>query len=415
MITLEETRAQILARLSPLAPEETALLDLPGRILHEAVDAPHHVPPFDNTSMDGFALRSRDVASASPEKPVELRVVSVIEAGAPSERTLEAGEAARIFTGAPLPPGADAIIPFEQAAHFDEVSLRIDRVIPKDNFVRFRGEELQPGDPVLGTGQRLNPAAIGLLAQLGRARVLASPRLRIAVHSSGNELVDVETEPLPPGKIRNSNLYSLAARVAQTGATVLPRPVLLDTPEDVRAGLRRTLALRPHAILTTGGVSAGDLDYIREVARELGDDVQVRRVDMKPGKPLVDGVIGGVPFFGLPGNPAACLVSFEMFVRPALARLEGDPDAENVNASRYGVARVREDTRVGGTKRRQFLRARVELDRESGVYELLPLAKQGSHLLTSFSAANCLVDLPAGTEELRRGDTVAIVWLESNR
>ena len=180
-----------------------------------------------------------------------------------------------------------------------------------------------------------------------------------------------------------------------------------DTLESVRVGLRQTLALRPDVIVTTGGVSAGDLDLVRDVACELGDDIQVRQVNMKPGKPMVDGRIAGVPYFGLPGNPAACLVSFEIFVRPVLARLEGRAHIE----PRRHVARVTETRSIAGGQRRQFLRGRVELDAVAGEYRLLPTGGQGSHMLSSFADANCLVCVPAGVSELTAGERVKIQLL----
>ncbi|MFQ5654919.1 MAG: molybdopterin-binding protein, partial [Planctomycetota bacterium] len=205
----------------------------------------------------------------------------------------------------------------------------------------------------------------------------------------------------------NSNLYSLSARIGEWGALSLPRPTLRDTPEETRAGLRQTLALRPDAIVTTGGISAGDLDFVREVARELGDDTRVRRVSMKPGKPLVDGTIAGVPFFGLPGNPAACLVSFEMFVRPALARMEGRGDGLLPRRR----ARIREGRRFPHGGRLQLLRGIVRHDADTAEYTLEPLRSQGSHLLSSFAGANCLVEIPAHVSELRAGEMVSVLLL----
>ncbi|MEE8141919.1 MAG: molybdopterin-binding protein, partial [Planctomycetota bacterium] len=196
-------------------------------------------------------------------------------------------------------------------------------------------------------------------------------------------------------------------RIQEWGAIPLPRPVLLDTPEAVRAGLRQTLSLRPDVVVTIGGISAGDLDYVREVARELGDDIQVRKVCMKPGKPLVDGHIGGIPFFGLPGNAAACLVSFEIFVRPALARLEGRPDGLPPRRE----ALVLETRATPGGGRLQFLRGQVRYHAESSEYQLQPLAGQGSHMLSSFAKANCLVELPPQQHQLRQGERVSVLLL----
>ena len=407
MISLEQAREEILARVTPLAPVKVELEALQGRFLAEDITAREDIPPFDNSAMDGFALRHDDVARASEAQPVHLPVRRVAEAGSDLRDPVPPGEAARIYTGAPIPPGTDCIVPFENAFRFDDDSVVIARPPGPAAHVRRRGSDLTAGSVVLRAGTRLTPAAVGILATVGRVRVSVGRRPRVAVHSSGNELVPVEEE-LAPGKIRNSNLFSLAARVEQWGAIALRRPVLLDTMEAVRAGLRQTLTLRPDAIVTTGGISAGDLDFVREVARELGDGVEVRRVAMKPGKPLVYGLLGGVPFFGLPGNPAACLVSFEIFVRPALAHLEGRPDGIPARAR----ARVHEDQELGSTPRLQLLRGRVAYDLESAEYLLDPPGPQSSHLLSSFSAANCLVEVPPGQSRLAAGELVTVLLLD---
>ncbi|MEM7164247.1 MAG: gephyrin-like molybdotransferase Glp [Planctomycetota bacterium] len=405
MNDLIEVRSEILQRINRLPAERLPLPRAIGRTVAEDILSGDSIPPFDNTAMDGFALRHRDSASASPEHNITLNVTAIVEAGTAELPQLNAGEAARIYTGAPIPPGADCVIPFEHTESYDDATVQLSQPVPDGHSIRRAGDDLRRGDVAVAAGTRLNPAGIGLLATVGCSEVPVVRRPRVAVHSSGNELIPV-TEPLTPGKIRNSNLYSICARLERWGADVLPRPVLIDTPEAVRKGLLETLEQKPDAIVTTGGVSAGDLDYIRDVARELGSDVQVRRVNMKPGKPLVDGTIGGVPFFGLPGNPAACLVSFEVFVRPALAQMEGRDDG----ALPRRAARVMTQQPIRGAGRLQFLRARVTFDDNAGEYQLQPMAGQGSHLLSSFADANCLVEVSAEQKQLEAGATVA-VWL----
>lgn len=403
MQPLDEVRAEILARLAPLPARRIPLERALGRTLAETIRAREPIPPFDNTSMDGFAVANRDTVAATPADPVHLHVMGTIEAGASELPHLARGQALRIYTGAPLPPGADAIVPWEKTVDYGEDFVILDEPVPTGACVRRAGEDLEAGEVVLEPGLRLNPAAIGLLASVGAAQVEVHPRLRVAVHSTGNELVPI-TSALGPGQIRNSNLYSLCARVREWGAQPLPRPVLLDTPEEVRRGLRRTLTLRPDAIITTGGVSAGDLDYVRDVARELGDDVEIRRVDMKPGKPLVDGRIGGVPFFGLPGNPAACLVSFEMFVRPALAKLEGRSDGRAPTI----FVPLAEAFRAKPIERVQFLRGIVRREAPNSPLCVSLSPRQGSHQLSSFARANALVEIPKRTQELPVGAEVQV-------
>ncbi len=408
MISLEEARAQILARIVPLGPVTVPLEEALDRTLASGIRSRDAIPPFDNTAMDGFAVRSADLAGASKAHPTPLPVVELIEAGRPASRALAAGEAMRILTGAPIPDGADAIVPFERCLSYDDGSVTFGAPVAPGTHIRRAGEDFAVGDEVLSAGTRLGPAALGVLATVGCAHVPVRGRPRVAVHSSGDELVPVEST-LTPGKIRNSNLYSLVARLRRWGAVPIPRPVLRDDCEAIRRGLRATLEFGPDAIITTGGISAGDLDYIREVARELGDEVQVRQVDMKPGKPLVDGMIGGVPFFGLPGNPAACLVSFEIFVRPALAKMEGRLDGL-LPHRRARVLAGRVFPRVG---RLQLLRGRVEYDESRQELVLSPLGGQGSHLLSSFANANCLVRVGAEVDRLNEGDLADVLLLDT--
>lgn len=407
MNDLVEVRGEILKRIERLPAEQLPLAAASGRTTAEDILSGDAIPPFDNTAMDGFGLRHTDTADATEAHPVRLKVSAIVEAGTEELPQIQPGEAARIYTGAPIPPGIDCVIPFEHTHSYDDEQVEISKPVPNGHSIRRAGDDLRVGEVAIPAGTVLNPAAIGLLATVGCSQVPVVRRPRVAVHSSGNELIPVE-QALCPGKIRNSNLYSICARLERWGADVLPRPVLIDTPEAVRDGLNETLALRPDAIVTTGGVSAGDLDYIREVARELGSDVQVRRVNMKPGKPLVDGTIGGVPFFGLPGNPAACLVSFEVFVRPALARMEGRDDGPLPHRR----ARVIRDETIRGAGRLQYLRAQARYDVAAGEYQLEPMAGQGSHLLSSYATANCFVQVSPETKQLEAGSLVDVLLLD---
>ncbi len=401
--SIDQVQEEILSRLSALPPTDVPLEVALHRTIATDVHARDPIPPFDNTAMDGFGLRSADTASATTDAPTELKVTGAVEAGAETLPTVLAGCAVRIYTGAPIPPGCDCIVPWEKTARFDETTVVLDAPVAARACVRPHSSDLEKGAVALSAGTRLTPAALGLLATVGYPVVSVGPRLRVAVHSSGNELVPIDSA-LSPGKIRNSNLTSICARLEQWGATPLARPVLRDTPEAVRAGLRATLTLRPDAIVTTGGVSAGDLDFIREVARELGDDVQIRKVNMKPGKPLVDGLIAGIPFFGLPGNPAACLVSFEIFVRPALAKLEGRRDA----FAPRRVARLAHAFDTPKIDRRQFLRGTAHFDFERQHYRVHLPSAQGSHQMSSFAEANCLVEIDVQSGRLAEDAAVTI-------
>jgi molybdopterin molybdotransferase len=401
VISLEEVRQNILERIPVLPAEEVDLHLAGGRTLARSVQSTDAIPPFDNTAMDGFVVRFEDIAEASEESPVTLPVTAIIEAGMPGDQPLNPGEAMRIYTGAVIPPGGTAVVPFEICQQEGREAVTFTRPAADGAHIRRQGEDVPQGGDVLSAGTRLSPAAIGLLASVGATRVSVYQAPRVAVHSSGNELVPIDSA-LTPGKIRNSNLYSLCARLNSWGAIAVPRPVLSDDLESIRLGLQETLDEKPDAIITTGGISAGDLDYIREVAREMGEDVHIRKVAMKPGKPLVDGTLGGVPFFGLPGNPAACLVSFEMFVRPALARMEGRKDG--MPPMRSGV--LAEGCSLGPGQRMRWLRGRAQPDPAGGPDKIDLPTGQGSHLLTGFSTANCLVHVPASETELAAGSSV---------
>lgn len=404
MIQPEDVRQQILDRIRPIGIETVALEEAIGRFLATSIATRDPIPPFDNTAMDGFVVRAADTSAASESVPVTLPVVATVEAGMSGEIPLEPGQAMRIYTGAVIPPGGDSIIPFEKCLEHNSEQVTFDHPIDEGSHIRKKGEDVAGGDSVLEPGTRISPAAIGLLASIGATEIPVHRRPRVAVHSSGNELVEIDSD-LQPGQIRNSNLYSLCARLQRWGAEPIPRPVLLDDIEAIRTGLQETLALKPDAIITTGGISAGDLDHIREVAREMGNDVQVRKVAMKPGKPLVDGLIGDVPFFGLPGNPAACLVSFEMFVRPALARMEQRSDG--IHPIRHGVLQAKDP--VPPADRMRLLRGRFSPDPQGGPDRVEIPSGQGSHLLSGFAQANCLVKIPAGEQVVRPGDLVE-VW-----
>ena len=404
MIELEEARQQILDRITPIGSETVPLAEATGRIISQGVPTRDPIPPFDNTAMDGFVVRAEDTRQASSDHPITLPVVNTIEAGTPATTPLEQGQAMRIYTGAVIPSGGDAIIPFEHCLRHDPDSVVIGSRVTAGTHIRRLGEDVAAGASVLEAGARITPAAVGLLASIGADSVPVFRRPRVAVHSSGNELVAIDA-PLKPGQIRNSNLYSLCARIESWGAIPIARPILRDDREAIRTGLQETLDLAPDAIVTTGGISAGDLDHIREIAREMGDDVQIRKVAMKPGKPLVDGLIGGVPFFGLPGNPGACLVSFEVFVRPALAIMEGRTDG--LLPERSGVLKSERSLPAGD--RLRLLRGRATPDPTGGPDVIEIPSGQGSHLLTGFARANCLVKIPPTAQNLQTGERV-LYW-----
>ncbi len=343
-ISVEQARELVFSGLKRMPAEQVGLLDALGRVLAEDMTSDIDVAPFDNSAMDGFAVRAADLAGASAENPVELDVVAHIAAGDDPDIVVGEGQAARIMTGAPVPEGADSVVMVERTRSVTGDGGTGSRVAfelePKlGEHVRRRGEEVSAGDVVLSAGEVIGPAAIGLLAATGHAAVPVYARPRVAIVSTGSELVEVAEKP-GPGKIRNSNSYSIAAQVAAAGAIPVRFPIVPDDVESTRAAFERA-AQECDYIVTSGGVSVGDFDYVKPVLEELGE-LTFCKVAMRPGNPQTLGSIRGVPFFGLPGNPTSTYVGFEIFVRPSLRTMMG--------FSARGSAR---DPRPAGARRQE--------------------------------------------------------------
>ncbi|HUR51712.1 MAG TPA: gephyrin-like molybdotransferase Glp [Mycobacteriales bacterium] len=399
MRSVDEHLAEVLQVVQPLSPLEVGLLDAHGCVLAEDVVAPMPLPGFDNSGMDGYAVRSSDVQQV----PCVLPVVGDVAAGPASPLSVQPGLSVRIMTGACMPAGADAVVPVE---HTDGgiAQVRIDRAPTPGQHVRRAGEDVQPGEQVLSVGAHLGAAQVGLAAAVGRARLLVRPRPRVVVLSTGDELVEPGA-PLVAGQIYDSNSVTLTAACVEAGAIayrvgIVPDegPRLLDTLEDqlVRADL----------LLTSGGVSVGAYDVVKEVLSRLGT-VGFHKVAMQPGMPQGFGVIGPdrTPVFGLPGNPVSALVSFEVFVRPALRRMLGAPVATRPVIS----ARTTEALR-SPAGRRSYLRVHLEV--KDGAYVVTPVSGPGSHLVAGLARANALAVVPEAVEQLEAGAPVQVMVLE---
>jgi molybdopterin molybdotransferase len=318
-ITVAEAREVILGAIRPLGTEKVPIPEGLGRVLAETVTSPWDIPPLDNTAMDGFAVRAADVASASSDRPVALEVIEDLPAGRMAANAITAGMALRIMTGAPMPAGADAVVRVEDT-RAEGTKVLVMAAVPPGEHVRRAGEDVREGEKVLEAGAVLTAAAVGMLASLGRGFVQVTQRPRVAVLSTGDELVDIDGDRRD-GRIIASNTYSLAAQVRVRG---LPS-------RSHRAGQPGVIeevseAMSCDVIVSSGGVSVGDYDFIKDVLESLGSEMKFWRVAMKPGHPLAFGLLGGRPAFGLPGNPVSCMVSFEQFVRPALLRMMGHRD-----------------------------------------------------------------------------------------
>ncbi|TMF81760.1 MAG: molybdopterin molybdotransferase MoeA [Chloroflexi bacterium] len=398
LMSADDALARVLGGVPTLPAVETPLLDALGLVLAEDIAADRDVPPFRNSAMDGYAVRGDDVASA----PVELRVVGEVAAGGFPDRTVGPGEAMRIMTGAPMPEGADTVVRVEDTDNASDL-VTITAATPKGMATRQAGEDLRKGETILTNGTVLRPAEIGLLASVGRARVRVRKRPRVAVFSTGDEIVDLDA-PLGRGQIRDSNRYTLASAVRAAGAEPWVRGIVRDSPEALRAALREGIAA--DAIVTSGGVSVGDHDHLKPVLSELGT-IDFWAIAIRPGRPLAFGELKDgdrrVPIFGLPGNTVSALLTFEIFVRPALLRMQG----------RAHVARPRAKARLlEPADKVASLRvfARGVHDPDAGTVRLT--GPQGSGILRSMSLANCLIDLPVGPSRFEAGETVDVILTE---
>jgi molybdopterin molybdotransferase len=405
LVPFAEARAAVLDRVAPLPPREIPLSGALGCVLAADVRAGEDLPPFANSAMDGFALRAADLAGAGAERPAALRLAGEVFAGSARLPTVAPGTAVRIMTGGPLPPGADAVVPVEQV-HLDGDTVLVPNPVAERAFVREAGEDVRAGVVVVEGGRVLDPAAIGMLASVGRASVPVLPKPRVAVVSTGDELVD-PGEPLEPGKIRDSNSWLLVAQAREAGTDAFRCGRLRDDPLALRRGFALAAA-EGDFVLTSGGVSVGDRDYTKQVLAELGD-VRSWKVAMQPGMPQAFGQAAGTLLYGLPGNPVSCFVVFEVLVRPALRKLAGYPP-ERLDRPRV-LAKLGEPVRSPKGKV-SFLRVRLTVG-DDGLVATLTGA-QGSGVLSSCVAADGLAIVPEPADGLPSGAQVEVVLLRED-
>jgi molybdopterin molybdotransferase len=403
LLSVDQARERILSHFQPVTTEILPLAGCSNRVLAQDIAATGDLPPFNNSSMDGFAVRAADVVDATSDAPRSLRVVADIPAGSHPTITLVSGEAARIMTGAPVPEGADAVVPVEET-DFDyrdagtpaPEEVQIFRSAKSGANVRPRGMDLRAGEVVLIKGRTLKPQDIGLLAMLGFAKVLVFRKPRIALFSSGDELLPVDA-PLEEGKIRDSNSYTLAALMEEVGTEVIRLGVAKDNPDSVKELLEQAVALHVDFILSSAGVSVGAFDFVKQVI-EANGKMDFWRVNMRPGKPLAFGEYKSIPFIGLPGNPVSSFVGFEAFVRPTIQRLRGSSDEVRQ------TVRVRCQEQIDSDGRESYLRAQIR--EENGNFVASLTGHQGSGNLHSLVQANALLIIPAGVKCVPAGQEV---------
>lgn len=418
MISVEEARERILAHFARLEPEERPILEALGQVLAEDVVAGFDIPPLDNTAMDGYAVRAADTAGASPERPAELRVIGELAAGYLFQGRVQPGTAVRIMTGAPIPAGADAIVPFEETDEPAERrhvpkgagpaagTVRVFKAAAVGANIRRAGEDVQRGSTVLAAGTVLRPAEVGVLASLGRRTVRVYRRPVVAILSTGDEVLE-PGQPPQPGKIFDANAYSIAAMVTRFGGVPLLLGIARDTVEDLTAKIRQGLE-SADMIVTSAGVSRGDYDVVKDVLMREGQ-IDFWTVRMKPGKPLAFGAFPHrgrqVPHIGLPGNPVSSVITFELFGRPAIFKMLGKPYWE-----RPTVRAISED-RIPITDERRFY-ARCVVTQREGRWHASLSGGQGSGILSSLARANGLAVVPEHSTDVLPGQEVTVMMLD---
>ena len=399
MLSVEEARQQMLNTIPVLPTEKREILNCAGYVLAEALHAEENIPPFDNSAMDGFAVRAADVQNASETKPAVLTVVETIAAGYAPTKQVAPGQTARIMTGAMMPEGADAVV-MQEVTQRDGDEVKIFEGVDKTGNVRFTGESVAEGQQVMGKGKYLRPPEVSMLASLNCPEVTVYRKPTVAIVSTGDELTPLG-EPLEPGKIRDSNRYGLYAQVEEAGGIPIDMGIAPDDEAETERIFRAALA-KADALITSGGVSVGEHDVVKSVLARLGK-INFWRVAMKPGKPQAYGISDGKPIFGLPGNPVSSLVVFELFVRPALLKMAGHTELLRPTFKATLAEPVtNRDGRVN------YMRAILKAS--NGQYTAETTGPQGSGILHSLVLANGLITIPAGVT-LGAGETVDAQFL----
>ena len=397
MITVDQALSIVLDHVETLGSESVAIDQAHRRILAEDVRADMDLPPFDRARMDGYAVRSSDVSTA----PMKLRVIGEIAAGAQFEHRVNAGEAVKIFTGAPVPGGADAVQKVE-VTRANGHSVEIMEPVTPGQFITPRASEVAAGEIVAATGREIGPAEMAVLASFGYASVRVGRRPRVAVISTGSELVKVSSKP-SGAQIRNSNSYTLAAYAERAGAMVDVLGIVEDTPEATRIALIKA-ADNHDIVVSSGGVSMGDYDLVKAALKDIGAEIYFDRVIIRPGKPIVFARRGETYFFGLPGNPVSTSVTFNVFVRPAIRKMQGEisPALATVSAR---LSRTVKDS----SSRRSYLPARLFIQEGQAMVE--PLKWGGSSDFVAFMQANALIVVPEDVHETAQGELVDLLIL----
>jgi molybdopterin molybdotransferase len=402
LISIDRARELVLAHCAPLPAESVRLDEALGRVLAGTIVASERVPAFDNSAMDGYAVRAADLARSGPGKGVRLRVVDESRAGTAAAEALAGGEAIAISTGAAIPAGADAVVRVEDTSA-DGDWVEVAAAVERGENVRAAGEDVEPGQTLIESGARLGPAELGVLASIGCVEVPCRRRPRLALLSTGDELIGAG-EPMRPGAVRNSNAHSLGALASSVGAEVVLRASVGDDREATVEACRRGLE-EAEALVACGGISVGRHDHVKAALAELGVGEEFWRVSLKPGKPVWFGTREGKLAFGLPGNPVSAFVTFLLFVRPALVALQG------ADAARLRTEATLTSAYEKPTDRAHAVRCRLQLGSDGWLAS--PAPQQGSHVMTSMVGADGLALIPAATTRVEAGERVVVELLRT--
>lgn len=418
MIKVEEALKTILETIKILEPETVGLVDSLGRILTEDIHSDLDIPAFDNSAMDGYAVKSLNTAGASKNEPKTLEVTADLKAGQITKKILDDNQAIRIMTGAAIPHGVDSVVMVEDTLSVDsrrptvdgrrmrdegqKEYVRILKEAKSGENIRKAGEDIKKGELVIQKGTLLKSAHIGILASLGKTKIKVTRKPKVAVLATGDEVVDID-EKLLPGKLRNSNTYALCSQIVNCEGIPKNLGIARDKPEQLEEKIKEGLDC--DLILTSGGVSIGDYDLVKFILAKMGTNIKFWQVAMRPGKPLVFGTIQEIPIVGLPGNPVSSMVSFEVFVRPALLKMLGQKSDD-----RKEVDAVLEENIAKKKGIRYFLRAHTWWD--EGIYLTRTTGPQGSGILKSMALANSLIILPEEEESIEKGTRVTVRFFD---